>query len=516
MRGTTNGGRKPSVGSASGDAIARRFQAALAAAQSGRRDDAISLLRALLQRAPTHRPARNVMGAMLLDGGQVAEAIDVLRALARETPEVSAVQVNLGNALVAAGHVAEAREAMERAVRREPDHAGNWYGLGRVLQLAGDVPDAVSAYEQVLRRDPDHVLARSNLAAALNFLDRFADGEREARLAVQRDPADAGAHFNLGVALLSQGHWAEGWQEFEWRDRAGLLGSAQPRHASPVWNGALVPGATLVVYAEQGFGDTLQYVRYLPRLRAAGVRIVLMVQRPLVRLLHANRVADVVLPLGASVPAHDAHVSLSSLPFRMALHSDEAVCVSDAPYLVGAPESPRRPEHALRVGLVWAGHPTHVNDRHRSCGLPALATLLDVPGVEWLSLQVGPRAIDRAHADVLHRLPDGTATLRDFADTARVVAALDLVITVDSAMAHLAGALGTPTWMLLPRVGLDWRWTIGGLPTPWQVTPWYRTVACVRQEQIGDWRSVVDAVAGRLTAIACGAVSRAEALPAVR
>jgi len=267
----------------------------------------------------------------------------------------------------------------------------------------------------------------------------------------------------------------------------------------------------LVVFAEQGFGDTLQYVRYLPLLRSLGMRVVLVCQRPLVRILHSSGLANEVVPLGAVIPMHTAHVSLSSVPYRLRLHTTADVTVHNAPYLAASatPASsaacasatpavaerlsgPRR-----RVGLVWAGHPGHVNDVHRSCGLASLSSLFDVPDIEWVSLQVGPRATDRERLGLVDHLADGSVGVRDFADTARVIGTLDLVITVDSAVAHLAGAMGRSAVVLLPRVGLDWRWV--GAAESGGATPWYGSVQCLRQAHAHEWSDVVSALRSHLS-----------------
>jgi Flp pilus assembly protein TadD len=475
----------------------------LALARAGRHGEALAAGEALVRRAPHHRGARNVYGVLLLESGRIEEACTMLGALAEEAGDSASVQVNAGNAWLAAGRHEEAVRALERAVRLEPAHAVNWYGLGRAHQLGGRPDLAIGAYEEALRLDPAHLRARANLAAALSFVDRHADGERMARSAIARDPGDAGSHVNLAVALLAQGRWAEGWSAFEWRTRSRVASAVRAPFASPVWDGTPRAGATLVVHAEQGLGDTLQFARYLPTVRALGLRVVLVCQRSLVRLLQGHTagvarspdevLAEVVLPIGARVPTHDAHVSISSLAHRLRCHSDAAVCASDRPYLrvSGSREALRREGDAsrrLRVGLVWAGSPTHVNDRNRSIPLAAFAPLLEDPTVEWVCLQAEVPAADAALSG---RLVPALADARDFQATARVLASTDLLITVDSAMAHLAGALGHPTWVLLPRLGLDWRWCLGGVPEGWGTTPWYRSVRTLRQDAPVDWRATL-------------------------
>jgi hypothetical protein len=255
----------------------------------------------------------------------------------------------------------------------------------------------------------------------------------------------------------------------------------------------------LLVNAEQGFGDTLQFARYLPLLRERGARVLLQCPAPLVALLRASNLADSVIAFGDPVSTHDLHVPLTGIPHRLSLHDHAAVMGHAAPYLTlpadrFMTEWPWTVGTEWRVGLVWSGSPTHVNDMHRSCGFASLDPLWTVRGVTWVSLQtgvpIGPAGVRPPKGVVLH---DHAAHLVDFADTAFAVRALDLVITVDSAVAHLAGALGTPCWLLLPRVGLDWRWA-----AETEEARWYASVVAFRQETAKDWRTTMQQVRAAL------------------
>ena len=302
---------------------------------------------------------------------------------------------------------------------------------------------------------------------------------------------------------------------------------------------------TVLVHAEQGYGDTLQFVRYLPLLRARGARVILAVPAALQSLLlgscaYATPLADDVVRLGDALPAHDFHVPLTGLPHRLQCTSDAMVFVDDAPYLsapsdrTGALALPahQTSTRSVRVGLVWAGSGTHVNDMHRSCGLKALLPLSDEPGIQWVSLQAGERVRDLSAWPKRVPIVDAAPLMHDFADTAATLAQLDLIVTIDSAVAHLAGALGRPCVLLLPRIGLDWRWAPepsvsssaefnaalhDGSPNTShgtshdlshdvsndasgsaerdaefpERTPWYRSVRCVRQSASDDWSSAI-------------------------
>ena len=476
----------------------RAFAEALAQHAAGRLPDAIAVLRTVIERAPRFAPARNALGALLLESGNAAEAITWLEPLAHDAPHVVAAQINLGNAYVAARRFDEGIAAYRRAIAREPHEAGNHYALGRAQQLAGDPDAAIHAYRAALARSDAHIEAWANLSAAFNFLDRYVEGVRAAEEALARAPQHAGAHFNRGVALLALGHWSEGWRAFGWRTRTALLGGRSAPSDAPVWDGGTRAGQTVLVYAEQGFGDTLQFVRYLPLVRARSMQVVLVCQRPLVRLLHAQQLADVVLPEGAALPPHDVQVSLSSLPEVLRLHTDAEVVVSDALYLhVNTPSAAARYGRP-RIGLVWAGHPTHVNDVHRSIGLAPFTSLLARDEVQWVSLQAGPRSGEIESLGLTPLFERAARDPRDFAETAATVATLDAVITVDSAVAHLSGAMGVPTWLLLPRIGLDWRWMVGGPPVDGEASPWYRSVRTVRQRTPRAWDDVMATVGAAL------------------
>ncbi len=476
-----------------------QYHAALKAARAGDTAGARQLLERAYRVSRTHIGIRNALGVLRLEAGDAAGAMTLLKPLARELPGAAAIHLNLGNAMVAAGRAADAVAPLQRAATLDASDHLAWYGLGRALQTAGRVAESVTAYEHSLQLNPRHVLSRSNLVAALNFLDRYEEAEQEARTVQAAAPEDAGAHVNLAMSLLARGQWAEGWAEYEWRERTVMLARQWRTNITPRWDGESLAGRVLLVDAEQGFGDTLQFVRYLPMLRQHGAHVVLQCPASLVALLRASDLADQVIAFGDPVPAHDVHVPLTGVPHRLSLHHHRAVMGDGTPYLTPPLDRPMRElawavGTTRRVGLVWAGSPTHVNDMHRSCGFAALDPLWTVRGVTWVSLQagvsVGTGGVRPPKGVVLH---DQAAHLTDFADTAVAVRALDLVITVDSVVAHLAGALGTPCWLLLPRVGLDWRWAAETLEARW-----YGSVRTFRQSPMGGWRATMMAVRAAL------------------
>ncbi len=480
-----------------------QFRAALALAREGETERAMRLLERALKLELRHCGIRNTLGVLRLETGDAAGAVTLLKPLARELADVAGVQLNLGNALIAARRANEAIAPLKRATVLEPSSALVWYGYARALQIAGRPDDAESAYRTALQRDPTQLEARANLAAACNFLDKYIEGEGEARTTIAMAPPHAGAHVNLSMSLLAQRRWAEGWSEYEWREQTDLLGAQRREWAKPRWNGEAVHDKTVLVHAEQGFGDTIQFARYLPALRARGARVVLQCSATLVELMRVADLADDVVVNIAPLPPHDYQVPLTGLPHRLGLTTSDAVYVSDAPYLRvpptrESPLPPRAPGGRFRVGVVWAGSPTMLNEMNRGCGLQALLPLLQLDEIEWVSLQCGPRAADLATLPRGVRVRDLSASLHDFADTAAAVAELDVVISTCTAVAHLAGALGRECWILLPKIGLDWRWAGDALLDAERSTRWYGSVWGVRQDEAREWSAPVERIRERI------------------
>jgi len=436
---------------------------ALAAHQRGDLDSAERGYRAALAAAPAHPLATHYLGVVLYQRNRLVDAMPLLESAAAAVPQEPEFHNNLGLALAAADRDDEAVAAYRRALALKPGHAVAWNNLGLALQASNRLEDAIAAYREALALAPDF----------------------------------AQAHWNLSLALLAHGAFAEGWREYEWRLSLAELGKHGRTFASPRWDGAVRPGMTLLVAAEQGLGDALQFIRFAAPLAARGVRIVVAAPAPLAQLLATvPGVASVAGP-DDPVPVHDAHVPLLSLPGLLGI--GKADIPSAVPYLAAAPA--RRAQAAallarcadrLRVGVAWAGNKAHANDRRRSIPLAALAPLLDAPGVAWFSLQ--PMQ-DDAQTDAL----DATGALArlplrgDFDGTAGLVAELDLVITVDTSIAHLAGALAKPVWILLPFAA-DWRWQQDRSDSPW-----YPTARLFRQPRAGDWDAVIRDVAAALS-----------------
>jgi tetratricopeptide (TPR) repeat protein len=384
----------------------------------------------------------------------------------------------------------EALACFDRLLARCPEHADALGNRGNALLRLNRVEEAVAAYERLVELAPNNAALLANRAAALRRLDRPREALLSAQQALVVKPGFAQARFVEAVARLSLGDFAAGWQAYEARWHVGWLASQRRDYGAPLWLGKEpLDGKTILLHAEQGLGDTIQFVRYAPLLAAQGATVVLEVQEPLVRLLaDARGVAKIVARKG-SLPPYDFHCPLLSLPLACATTIE--TIPADVPYL--APRQAdlarwraRLPPQRPLVGLVWSGERSHDNDLNRSMRLETLLPLFDLPDVRFVSLQHEVREEDRALLQSRSDVVQVGGEFLDFADTAAAIAALDAVIAVDTAVAHLAGALGKPLFLLLPYAA-DFRWLRARADSPW-----YPGARLMRQPRFGDWDTVVE------------------------
>lgn len=424
-------------------------------AERGDKEAAVGYFRRALDADARYGPAWSNLCGSLLDLGRTVEAIDAGRRAVLLSPESAKAHYNLGNAFATAPIPAEAAACYRRALQISPGYADAFVNLGVAQINLGDCDGAIAAL--------DHALAI--------------------------DPELAGANWNKALALLLAGRLGEAWELYEWRWRA-VKGLSMPQIDRPLWDGGSGRSRTILIRCEQGYGDAMQFVRYLPMVRERGWRIVLECPPKLERLFAVSRLADAVIPFGAQCPAFDAWLPVMSLP---RVHRTEVATIPCAGPYLSIPTPPRHGvrDSRLRVGIVWQGSLTNGRGRFRSGMLADLAPLGRIPGVSLCSMQSQISDEDRLLLERLS-IPDLESGLLDFAETAAVVQALDLVITVDTAMAHLAGALGRPVWTLLSAFP-DWRWMLDR-----EDSPWYPTMRLFRQRRAGDWTTVVQEVASAL------------------
>jgi tetratricopeptide (TPR) repeat protein len=470
--------------------------------QLGRLDDAVASYDKALAVDDGHATIWINRGVLLQQLDRHDEAVasfDKAMALDAANLQNAGLWNSRGTALHLAGRYDEAIGSYDRALGVNPDDPDAWSNRGNTLRALGRLDDALACHERALAFHPGHVNALSNRAGTLFDLGRFDEAlaAYERALALAPDHADATA--NAGILRLLMGDFRRGWPQYEWRWRFTGMKPDPLRQAAPQWRGEAIAGKTILLYAEQGLGDTIQFLRYVPMVANTGARVVVGVQSALKEIARQVAPGATVLGTGEATPQFDLQCSLLSLPLAFATELDTVP--REVPY-VHAPADRvadwqrRLPAGgAKRVGLVWAGNAAHKNDRNRSIDLARLAPLFDVADAAFLSLQrdlrPGDAAILNAHANVTHL----GCQLADFVDTAAAVACLDVVITADTSMAHLAGAMGKPVWILLP-FSPDWRWLLNRADSPW-----YPTAKLFRQPSLGDWDSVVAQVRTELAAL---------------
>jgi tetratricopeptide (TPR) repeat protein len=460
----------------------------------GRADEAVVACRRALQLAPGYAAAYNNLGNALGALGQTEEALAASRQAIQLQPRFAEAYHNVGNHLKSQGKLTEAADAYREAVRLKPEYAEAHNNLGIVLLEQDKVEESVAVYHQLTRLKPSYAEAHTNLGNALRRAGRPAEAIAAHRRAIELTPDIAEAHWNLGLVLLATGDLISGWQEYEWRWKAKGFPYRMRDFAQSQWRGEKLNGRTILLHAEQGLGDTIQFVRYATEVAAAGGKVILECQAELCRLLNDFPGVSQIVAAGQPLPAFDLHCPLMSLPFAFATRLESIP--RSAPYLMA--DSKLQSDRArlleddsrrIKVGLAWAGRPTHQNDRIRSIELNTLAPLAGAKGVRFYSLQKGPAARQAGAPDAAIEVVDFSDQLVDFVDTAALIANLDLVITVDTAVAHLAGAMGKPVWVLLAHLP-DWRWMLDR-----EDSPWYPTMRLFRQNAPGQWNDVIARVA---------------------
>jgi len=482
---------------------------AVAFDQEGRLAEADALCRRILAAVPDQFDALHVLSHVCERAGRLEEAVAFGRKALNQRPKSVETMKTLGNALARLGRVDEAIARYEKALALDPRHFGVLNNLGMVLQADWHFEQASACYQRALAANPDFAGTINNLGICELALQRPAAAIEQFRRAQALEPDYAVAHYNEAVALLLAGDYASGWPKFETRWETPATKPGRYVGSLPLWLGDKeIVGKTILLWSEQGFGDTLQFVRYAPLVAARGARVILSVQAPLASLMKTLAGAVEVHAQGDELPAADFYCPLMSLP--LAFGTTVETIPDRVPYLAADPVKAARWRERLealpgrRVGLVWFGSSrlaaSAVNnpDRRRSLAIAELAPLAGVAGMSFVSLQLGKPVWGASSPPAGLVVHDWTAEIEDFSDTAALVAGLDLVISVDTSTAHLAGAMGKPVW-LLNRFDTCWRWLLER-----EDSPWYPTLRQFRQPKPGDWNAVVASVAAALTSFAPG------------
>ena len=429
-----------------------------------RPQEALACLDSVIERDPRNGPALLNRGVAKAELGRHADALEDFNAILKMAPADTRVLYNRGSALLQLGRPADAIADFDRALVDSPSHSVMWNNRGRALEMLNRHDEAVNSFGRAI--------------------------------ALSKDYADA--HFNLALALLALGKFEQGFAEYEWRWKRTGATDRRRGYRRPLWLGEYpLARKTILLHAEQGLGDSIQFARYVPLLASTGARVILEVQPELTALLGNLAGVASCHARGEPLPAYDVQCPLGSLP--LALKTTSANVPANIPYLQADEERAAKWRPVIealpgkRVALAWAGHSLHANDSNRSIDLATLEPLFARDGISFVSIQHELRDNDSDLLARHHNVTHIGGQLTDMADTAAVASLVDLVIAVDTSVVHLAAAMGRPTWVMLPFTP-DWRWTLNS-----ERSPWYPKARLFRQSSIGDWPSVVATLRDALT-----------------
>ncbi len=465
------------------------FRRACACAGKGQALATAKLLVEVLRLEPDHFEAHWRLAVALRALGKLSEAARCAHTAIRLRPTQPRLHLLLGAIQRQAGELEAAAESCRGEIAIEPGNAEAHYDLGLVLHTLGRQTEAMAAYRQALTLRPDYAGVLANQALLYQDQLDFDAAIACCEQALRADPNHGEAHWQLGAALLAKGEWERGWPEYEWRWKIRDFTTPALASGKPLWDGRDLGGKRILLHSEQGYGDVIQFIRYAPLVAARGGQVLVGCPAALTALLARAPGVSRTSTGRAGLPEFDFHIPLLSLPAMF--RTTPATIPATVPYLSAPTEpfplGPARPGR-LKVGVAWAGDAKHRNDRNRSMPAAHLGPLMDVPDIQWFSLQAGPRAGDTSPFPWGAGLADLGSRFTNFDETASAVAQLDLVISVDTAVAHLAGALGKRTWTLLPFAG-EWRW-MAHRPD----SPWYPTMRLFRQSRLGDWPELMGRV----------------------
>jgi Flp pilus assembly protein TadD len=485
------------------------FGLAIQKHSAGDLHQAEQLYRQILQSDPNHAGSLHYLGVVAYATGHYEDAIDwITRSLILNRNNATGYY-HLGTACECQGRLEEAIDYQREAIRLNPNFHEAWNNLGLALKRQRKLQEAADSYRQALRLNPGYAPAHNNLGVVLQEQGNLTEVLNSFDQALRLEPGFSAAHWNRALLLLLLGDWEQGWREYEWRwTQPGFV---DRKFRQPLWNGSDLAGKAILLHAEQAAGDTFQFIRYAPLVKQRGGNVIVECQPPLIKLLASAKGIDCLLARGAPLPAFDVHAALTSLPgiFRTTPSSVPAT----GPYLQADPGLVDYWEHQLAnlrspksqtgsnkkdflVGIVWQGNPNYENDRWRSFPLALFSRLAQLEGVRLISLQKG-LGTEQLEAwpgpnPPVSFGPQLDETAGAFMDTAAIMMGLDLVISSDTAVPHLAGALGVPVWVALPLVP-DWRWLLQT-----DKSAWYPKMRLFRQTRLGQWDDVFARIAEEL------------------
>ena len=454
--------------------------------QAGDLAGALRVYRKVVEIDSSVDAAWQMIGAIDQLEGRLELAVTSYQEVLRLDPNHVEALNNLAVALHAQGQIENALHCLRRALELKPDYADAHSNLGNVLQEQGQLDLAVAAYRQALQLKPAYFDALNNLGNVLRAQGRLTESVATYERALQVKPDDPQVRLSRALCWLQMGDFERGWAEYEWRLKCKEF--SIPAFRQPLWDGSPLEGRAILLYADHGLGDSIQFIRYAPTVKARGGRVIVACQQPLARLLATCPGIDQVVAEGSFLPDFAFYAPLMSLP--RIVGTNLANIPAEVPYVTADTslvEQWRRelgPDGGLRIGIAWQGNPRYRRDHQRSFRLAQLEPVARVAGVRLFSLQKELGTDQIGELGERFSVSDLGSRFTDFMDTAAVIRNLDLVITLDSSLAHLAGALGVPTWVAIP-VAADWRWL-----TDREDSPWYPTMRLFRQKRWGYWDEV--------------------------
>jgi tetratricopeptide (TPR) repeat protein len=465
-------------------------------------DEAIKQCRRSIDMEPNNPDAYNNLGNSLQEKGEWTKAKACFQKSLEQRPDHIDAMNNLANCLHEMGNSEEAVIWYRKAIKLRPVFAKAYGNLGNALRALGKIEESIEICRKAVEMQPTLEEAHVNLGTALHMAGRFEEGVDACRRAIELRNEFPDAHKDLSLMLLGLGDFETGWREYEWRLKLPRYYNAPANFSRPMWDGSDPAGRTILIHAEQGLGDSIHFSRYLPLLARKGAKIIFECQAELTRLMRQTPMLKEMQIVARPLPGktrdlqYDVHAPLLSLPLLLAEPKPSAA-LAQPPYmfpdetLLSQWRERMGKRQGLRVGLAWAGSKTNKSDRHRSMSLTMLAPLAR-EGIEFFNLQLGPPGEQAANPPPGMNLINHAAAITDFADTAALLTELDLVVSVDTAVVHLAGAMGKPVWVLV-HFAPDFRWLLKG-----DTTPWYPSMRLFRQTRSGNWSEVIDRIATAL------------------
>ncbi len=468
----------------------------------GKFDEAILCYQQAITLNQKFSKAHNNLGTALKKQHKLEEAIKHFNIAIELKPDYTDAHYNLGSSLHISERLDDAIAAYEKAIILKPDYAKAHYNLGNALKEQNKFEEALESYKRSIVIKPDYVRAYNNMGTILQDQCKIDEAAECYSRAIKLKPDYADAYLNKALTSLLNGNFTNGWQEYEWRYRTK---NYVPRSFNqPMWDGKPLNDKTILIHTEQGFGDTIQFIRYLPMVQAQGGRVIFECHQNLICLLKRCAGFDKIIerkPSGKLSEDFDFNAPLLSLPGLFGTTLDSIP--SDIPYITadtGLIDQWRirlDDDNKFKIGIVWAGNPNHKKDHSRSCSLSDFASLAKIPELSFYSLQKEQASLEACKWPGGRKITKLDNDISNFADTAAIIANLDLVISVDTVVAHLAGAIGKPVWTLLPFVP-DWRWLLNRTDSPW-----YPSMRLFRQTRPNDWTGVFKLVKQALLQEVC-------------